>query len=81
MAMRRGRRHVVRTQTHGCEGELPGEATHWIWGGCPDEAPVEFYQVFGADHGEADTLGGHDIRGVALEFFEGVERALSAKHS
>ena len=54
---------------------VKGVATHWTWGGCPPEAPVEYYQSHGAGHVSTAGVGGHLLLAVVLEFFGRVERA------
>jgi poly(3-hydroxybutyrate) depolymerase len=57
---------------------VKGVATHWKWGGCPAEAPVEYYQSHGAGHVSTAGLCGQLLLAVVLEFFGRVERTLAA---
>lgn len=57
---------------------VKGVATRWTWGGCPPEAPVEYYQSHGAGHVSTAGVGGQLLLAVVLEFFGRVERAWAA---
>lgn len=56
-----------------------GVATHYVFGGCPDIAPVELYQDRGAGHVGTKRLSGKPVFEVVLEFFERVEKAHLAR--
>lgn len=53
-------------------------AVKWEWGGCPAEAPVEYYQIKGAPHGGADTIDGKDAFDIVFSFWARVEDAHKA---
>lgn len=56
-----------------------GVATHWVWGGCPDVAPVEWYADLKAGHVGTVALGGKPTFEVVMDFFERVENAFLSR--
>lgn len=54
-------------------------ATHYVWGGCPAEAPVEHYKVAGGGHVATRSLDGKTVADTVFRFFVTVEKAHEAK--
>ena len=60
-------------------GPVQTTAIKWVWTGCPETAPVEYWQIVGAPHGGAQSIDGRDPFWIVFDFWGRVENATLAE--